>query len=89
MLVQLNEWGNSLGIRIPKKYRELLGLHKGTKVEILLKDRSIIVTPINESSALEEMAKEINLDEMVNRITPENRHAETLIEDFPAGTEVW
>ena len=77
MLVQLNEWGNSLGIRIPKKYRELLGLHKGVNVEILLKEKSMIVTPINEPSALEELAKDIDLDEMVSRITPENRPTET------------
>ena len=89
MLVQLNEWGNSLGIRIPKKYRELLGLHKGTNVEVLLKDRSIIVTPISGPSGLEEMANEIDLEEMVRQITPENRHSGTVIEDLPEGNEVW
>jgi antitoxin MazE len=63
MLVQLNQWGNSLGIRIPKKYRERLGLSKGTKVETSLKDNSIVVSPLKGSPMLEKMAGDIDLDE--------------------------
>ena len=89
MLVQLNEWGNSLGIRIPKKYRDVLRLSKGSNVELLLKDNSIVVSPVKESSLFERMADDVDLDEMVNRITTENRHVDSWRDDIPAGHEVW
>lgn len=45
MIGHISHWGNSLGIRIPIKMAEFLGLHAGSDVEIALDKRRIILTP--------------------------------------------
>lgn len=45
MLV-INKWGNSQGIRIPKKYLEQLGLKVGDKVEIKVEGDKLVIIPV-------------------------------------------
>ena len=60
-------WGNSLAIRVPKAMGDELGLLKDSMVELEVSEGQLVVTPI---------AKVFSLEEMVARITPENRHTE-------------
>lgn len=68
MQTTIQQWGNSLGARIPAPFAEQLHLKKSSKVEIQLTGDSIVITPIQR--------KKYTLDELVNGITPENRHDE-------------
>jgi antitoxin MazE len=79
MRTQVSKWGNSLGIRIPKAYAEEMGLSEGSTVEVKLSGRKLVLTPARPEYALEEL---------VARITPQNRHGET---DWgePVGKETW
>jgi len=72
-------WGNSLAVRIPKPFVEELALSEGAEVELTLQGGKLILTAAGREYALEEL---------VERITPENRHAET---DWgrPQGREGW
>jgi antitoxin MazE len=65
---QVSQWGNSLGIRIPKAYAAEVGLSEGTIVEITLSGRKLAVTRAEP---------EYKLEELVAGITPQNRHGET------------
>jgi len=73
----VQKWGNSLGVRIPKALAQKAGLSEGTPVEIILGDESIIIRP-----------RRYSLETLLSGVTPENLHRE---EDTgkPVGREVW
>jgi antitoxin MazE len=76
---QISKWGNSLAVRIPGPYVKDLSLSEGMNVDIAVIGRKLVVRPVSQ---------EITLQELVDRITPENCHGET---DWgPAiGNESW
>ena len=47
-MVTISKWGNSQGIRIPKKYLDQLGLKIGEKVEIKIEDGKIVIVPLRK-----------------------------------------
>jgi antitoxin MazE len=79
MKSRISKWGNSLGLRIPKSFGKDLGLTDGSEVTVSVISGQIIITPVS---------KDYDLDQLVEGITPDNRHLET---DWgePAGAEVW
>jgi len=85
MQTNISNWGNSLGLRIPKAIAEIMGISSGSKVEVKLHNGKLIISSISKN--LETMAKEIDLDSMVAQITPENKHS--ISEDIPMGKEMW
>ena len=74
---KVQKWGNSLAIRIPRLVAQQAGLEEGSVVEVVGSTNGVTVQKPRES-----------LEELVSRITPENRHGET---DWgpPVGNEVW
>lgn len=78
MQTTVSRWGNSLGIRIPRGLADDAGLTDGTPVDLRLEDGRIILEPVATPS----------LEDLLSRITPENRHGEQL-QDEPIGREVW
>jgi antitoxin MazE len=79
MRTQIGKWGNSLAVRIPGTYAKDLGLYEGMDLDVSLTDGGIVLRP---------PAKEYSLEELVSKITPENRHGETDWGD-PVGRETW
>lgn len=65
------DWGNSTGIRLPKKVLQQAKWKTGQKVSINVKNSSIILTP--QKSSDEELP---TLDELLDGVTPENIHGE-------------
>jgi antitoxin MazE len=79
MLTHVSKWGNSLGIRLPKSLLKDLGISVSSKVAISVQDGCIIIKPVS---------RDYDLDELVEGITPENRHGE--MDWGPSvGAEVW
>jgi antitoxin MazE len=68
MKTQIGRWGNSLAIRIPGTYAKDLDLKEGMDIELLLVGGGLL---------LRSQVKKYTLEELVAKITPENRHAET------------
>ena len=68
MHTQIGKWGNSLAIRIPGPYAKDLDLKEGMELEVSLVAGAMLLRPA---------AKQYTLEELVSRITPENRHEET------------
>lgn len=66
---QITKWGNSLAIRIPKPLAERAGMSEGDPIELEARHGEI---------TLQLREKVPTLKELVARITPENRHGETL-----------
>jgi len=80
MRVQIQKWGNSLALRIPKSFAVESKIEQGSTVEVSLKSGKITVVPVTEP--------EFSLEELLAKITPENLHAEA---DTGAsvGKEAW
>ena len=79
MHTQIGKWGNSLAVRIPGIYAKDLHLKEGMDLDVV---------PVEEGLLLKPQRQQPTLEELVARITPENRHGET---DWgPAvGREAW
>ncbi|AIZ45317.1 hypothetical protein QR90_09720 [Deinococcus radiopugnans] len=77
---QIQKWGNSLALRIPKRMAEEAGVGQGMPVSVELTEGRIIITPIR--------ATHPTLDELLAQIRPDNLHGE---EDWggPQGREEW
>jgi len=80
MKTKVQKWGNSFGVRIPKPVIDEAGIGEGADVSVALEKGRIVLTPLK--------LRRYRLKELVDQITPANRHEET---DFgPAqGKEIW
>jgi antitoxin MazE len=77
MQTVVQKWGNSLGIRIPSLYVKEFNLRNGNSVEIIEEDGKIVILPPKNT-----------LQELLSRVTSENKH--TTIETGPSvGIEEW
>lgn len=79
MIVKAAQWGNSIGVRIPRMLAKKKGIDVDTAVEINETEDGVIIKPVGK--------KEYSLKELVKGITPQNRHGEV---DFghPVGKEL-
>lgn len=79
MRSRISKWGNSLAVRLPKPFADELGLVDGAEVELTLESGRLVLTAAGREYALEEL---------VERITAENRPQES---DWgrPRGREGW
>lgn len=80
MKTRVQKWGNSLALRIPKAFAEEVQLTENGPVDVTVRNGKLIVVPLAEA--------EYALEELISRITPENRHGETET-GAPVGDEVW
>lgn len=66
---QIQKWGNSLALRIPKRLAEEAGLGQSTRVEMHVQEGQIVITPLRPVR--------YQLDDLLAQITPESLHEET------------
>lgn len=74
---RVQKWGNSLGIRIPQVCAENCELFDGATVDIYVQDGKLIIRRNKET-----------LDELLQKVTPENRHEEIAWGEA-MGSEAW
>ena len=80
MKSRVQMWGHSLALRIPKSLAAATHMEPGTPVELLLQDGKLVVSPLHPAT--------FTLAELVEGITPENRHGE--VDTGPSvGAEAW
>ena len=61
---KVNKWGNSLGIRLPKRALETMGILEGANVTIAIEGKSLVVTPVEEKfPTLTEMLKDFDVSD--------------------------
>ncbi|MBI4747309.1 MAG: AbrB/MazE/SpoVT family DNA-binding domain-containing protein [Acidobacteria bacterium] len=80
MKIQVQKWGNSLALRIPKSFAVETKIDQGTMVELQLIDGKMVIEPVAKA--------DYALDHLLAGVTAENLHSEI---DFgsPEGNEVW
>lgn len=79
MNTQIAKWGHSLAVRIPKAFAREAKLEEGTEVDIAVSDGRLVISPARPRYSLEDL---------VEQITPDNRHDETDWGDR-VGREAW
>lgn len=80
MTTDVSRWGNSLAVRIPKALADELRLAEGDAVTVEAGEGgSVVIRPARPKYRLEDL---------VARITPKNRHAESAW-GAPVGNEAW
>ncbi len=80
MKTKIQQWGNSLALRIPKPFAEEAGFGRHSEVELSLVKGSLVVLPIKKPR--------LSLEELLAQVTDENLPSE--IDTGPAvGKEVW
>lgn len=80
MKTRLQQWGNDLALRIPKTLAAQIGLEPDSPVEISLRGNKLVIKPAS--------ASDLNLDDLLARVTKDNIHGE-VDTGPPAGREVW
>jgi antitoxin MazE len=77
--MRVARWGNSLAVRLPKAVAEQAQLQEGVAIDIAVIDGCVTI---------QRRPPVYRLDELVEQVTPDNRHNET---DWggPQGAEVW
>ncbi len=68
MTATVQKWGNSLALRIPKSVAQQIRVMEGDHVELRVDAEELLVRPAR---------RRYKLSDLVRRISPENRHAET------------
>jgi antitoxin MazE len=79
MIAKTAQWGNSIGVRIPRDMAKKAGISADSTVEIDESDDGIIIKPVGK--------KEYSLKELVRGISPQNRHGEVDL-GHPVGKEL-
>ncbi|MEX3175428.1 AbrB/MazE/SpoVT family DNA-binding domain-containing protein [Serratia quinivorans] len=65
MTTAISKWGNGAGLRIPQPFMRQLGLTIGDEIKFKVTSTELIITKSGPS-----------LDELLEKCSPENRHAE-------------
>jgi antitoxin MazE len=76
----ITKWGNSQGVRIPKKFLEEVGLKVGEKVDIKIEDGKIVIIPIKQKRK-----PKLDINELFKEDYKENKEFEW----DRAGKEIW
>ena len=76
----IQQWGNSLALRIPKAFAQQARVKKGSRVRFTVEKNQLVIEPVEKSK--------ITLKSLLAGVTPENIHPET---DWgrPMGKEIW
>lgn len=77
MKVNVRQWGNSIGIRIPQVFAKEAGIVDGTELEMNVVDNKIVLSKPH-----------LTLNDLLDKITAENLHTETDT-GFVNGKEEW
>ncbi len=80
MRVQIQKWGNSLALRIPKPFAEDVAVKEGTIVDLSVSKGKVIAAPVRKKRA--------TLKQLLARVNKGNLHREV---DFgpSVGRESW
>jgi antitoxin MazE len=83
MKAEFLKWGNSLALRIPSAFAKELGAAEGRRAEMTVENGALVV-----KIARPKQRRRYRLEQLIERITEENRHPETEWGP-PVGDETW
>jgi antitoxin MazE len=82
MIVKVQKWGNSHGLRIGRHVLEDAGLSAGDPVDVVVRNGTLVVTPVRR------VRGRIHLKDLIARI-PRGYKPQEVRWGPPVGKEVW
>ncbi|KNC90961.1 AbrB/MazE/SpoVT family DNA-binding domain-containing protein [Trabulsiella odontotermitis] len=83
MRITIKKWGNSAGMVIPGAVMKELGLTPGQSMEVMVKDKQLVLTPVSKRYSLDELLAQCDMS------APAIREEDIWGNDGPVGDEVW
>ena len=80
MRTTIQQWGNSLGVRIPKGLAREAGVQRGTSVVMRVERKQLVLRPVARKS--------FRLSDLLRGVKPANRHGE-VDSGRAVGGEIW
>lgn len=80
MRVQIQKWGNSLALRIPKPFAEEAEVREGTVVNLSLAEGKLVAVP--------DVKGRYTLKQLLSKVTKDNLHKEASF-GSAVGREAW
>lgn len=80
MRVQIQKWGNSLALRIPKPFAEEAEVREGTSVDLSLVEGKLVAVP--------DVKTRYTLKQLLSKVTKSNLHKEVSF-GSAVGREGW
>ena len=77
MQAVVQQWGNSLGFRIPSLWAKDNNVQSGSKIEVIAEKGKLVILPQKKT-----------LDDMMSMVTPDNIHSE-ISTGHAVGKEEW
>jgi antitoxin MazE len=68
MRVQIQKWGNSLALRIPKPFAEEAAVREGTSVDLSIVEGKLVAVP--------DVKSRYTLKQLLSKVTKDNLHKE-------------
>jgi antitoxin MazE len=80
-VLDIKQWGNNLGVRLPAAVAREARLHVDQRVRVTVEGHQVIITPV-ESSRL-------NLEQRLAAFDPKRHGGEQMAPKGPLGAERW
>jgi antitoxin MazE len=79
-VLDLKQWGNNLGVRIPVTVARAAHLHVDQRVRVAVEDGRVVITPLDDAP--------LTLEQRLARFDPAKHGGEVMAVE-PLGSEKW
>jgi antitoxin component of MazEF toxin-antitoxin module len=87
---RINEWGNSIAIRIPKIAVQVLDMKKGEDIEFIIQEEKGMLSVVKPTRLRKKRrGGKVSLKDLIAGYKPEQDHPLHEVADGPRGKEVW
>jgi len=80
-VLNIKQWGNSLGMRLPSLVAKAAHLHLDQQVRLVVEDGRVIITPVDNNLD--------SLEQRLKKFDREQHGGESMTIDKPIGVEAW
>ena len=81
VILDIKQWGNNLGVRLPAAIAKAAQLHNHQRVRISVEDEKVIITPLRDEA--------LTLEARLANFDPERHGGEAMASDQILGAERW
>ena len=79
-VLDVKQWGNNLGVRLPMAVARAANLHVNQRVRVAVEDGRVIITPVDDAP--------LTLEQRLAHFDPARHSGETMATE-PLGAEKW
>jgi len=79
-VLDIKQWGNNLGVRLPAAVARAAHLHANQRVRVVVEEGRVVISPIEDAP--------LTLEQRLSRFDPA-RHGGEIMVTAPVGAEKW